>query len=424
MKTRKQEDSAYMLGASRDFSGRVLPTCEDVMRCYYLVQADTKAQRSGYDPPMQEVAQVVADKVQQVWTSASIPVISNRGILQAVLRLVEKCRKVEKSWKKPSKTVQEGVDQFRAQSQQLFDVAQCKCLPSKPLCVCSPKDAINDVEVPFLVDQRTDRRMVIGGVDNKATKVLRRSDEKAEKKVAELREAEERAAATNFASCLGKKLQALCSKEVAAAEAASADPEWRPPSPSRPSSSCSSTSSSSRNTLELPTACRMAERYNLPSGAAAAFATAVLEDVGAVKPEDTTLVVDRRKFSRQRQKFRSETREQELQQLRETELLGLYFDGRQDKTKVREELANGKVRIVSGTEEHVVLLAQPGDLYLGHVSPPTHGAESLAKTLLVFLDDANVDTTPLRCVGCDGCTTNPGCWGGVVRLMEESLGRP
>lgn len=43
--------------------------------------------------------------------------------------------------------------------------------------------------------------------------------------------------------------------------------------------------------------------------------------------------------------------------MRETKLLGLYFDGRQDKTKVREELANGKVRTMTSTEEHVVLLA-------------------------------------------------------------------
>jgi hypothetical protein len=123
------------------------------------------------------------------------------------------------------------------------------------------------------------------------------------------------------------------------------------------------------------------------------------------------------------QQFRSETREKELQEVREKELRGLYFDGRQDKTKVREEMANGKVRIMTSTEEHIVLVAQPGDAYLGHVTPPTHGAESQANTILDFLDDAKVVTTHLCCVGCDGCITNTGCWGGAIRLLEEALGR-
>ncbi|KAE8737193.1 hypothetical protein FOCC_FOCC017345 [Frankliniella occidentalis] len=426
MQTRKQ-DPEYMLGSPQEMSGRVLPTYEDAMRHYYLVSGKIKAEKKGYDPAIQEVSQVVADRVEEIWASASIPVISNRGILKAVIRFVEKCRKVEKNWKNPSPAVQAGVDKLREEARKLLDVAQCKCLPAKPLCVCSPKDIVSSDEVPFLVDQRSDRKMAIGGIDKKATMLIRRAEEKKVKKVAEVMEAEERSSAATFSANIGKKLRALCAKKTADEDTdvnVDADPEWRAPSPPRPSSSCSDSSSSSRNKLEFPSACRVAERFNLPSGAAAVFASAVLADVGVVKPEDTSLVVDRKKFSRQRQKFRSETREIELQKLRETQLLGLYFDGRQDKTQVREALPNNKIRVKAVTEEHVVLLAQPGDLYLGHVTPATHGADCLANTLLDFLDDARLETASLRCVGCDGCGTNTGWRGGAIRLMEETLGRP
>ncbi|KAE8737643.1 hypothetical protein FOCC_FOCC016891 [Frankliniella occidentalis] len=426
MKTRKQEEEEYMLGSPQEMSGRVLPTRQDAMRFYYFVRLQKKAELRGFDPPMEQVVQVVADRVEEIWTKASIPIVSNRSIVLGLSRYVQNCRKVAKNWKNPSPRVQEGVQSFIEESKKLFDVAQCKCLPAKPLCVCSPTDVISSVEVPFLVDQRTDRRMVIGGVDKGVTRVLQRAEEKVQKRVMAVKEVEERSSATTFSLNIGKKLQALCSKAAAAGTSATSasDPEWRPPSPVRPSSSCSSSSSSSRNTLALPTACRVAERFNLPSGAAAALATAVLKDAGVVKPEDTSLVVDRKKFSRQRQKFRSVTRENELRLLRETELLGLYFDGRQDKTQVREELPNHKIRLKTISEEHVVLLAEPGDVYLGHVTPPDHSADTLANTLLDFLENANIETTSLRCVGCDGTNTNTGCWNGAIRRLEESFGRP
>ncbi|KAJ1518898.1 hypothetical protein ONE63_011494 [Megalurothrips usitatus] len=176
--------------------------------------------------------------------------------------------------------------------------------------------------------------------------------------------------------------------------------------------------------MTLPEAAKVAERLNLPSGGAALFATAVLVDAGVVKAEDPSQVVDRKKFARQRGKRRAEASEAELQQLRDSTIRGLYFDGRRDITKVREACGGGKVKIGSIEEEHVVLLAEPGDLYLGHITPDTGDAQCLGNAVLDFLEEGiHVDTEQLRVVGCDGCKVNTGCNGGAIRVMENRLGR-
>lgn len=59
---------------------------------------------------------------------------------------------------------QEKVKKFNDESQRLFDISSCKCkLISN--CRCEQKCRVPKNEINFLIDQRTTRKMMIGGVD-------------------------------------------------------------------------------------------------------------------------------------------------------------------------------------------------------------------------------------------------------------------
>lgn len=48
-------------------------------------------------------------------------------------------------------------------------------------------------------------------------------------------------------------------------------------------------------------------------------------------------------------------------------MIGLYFDGRKDKTLYMEKGLDGVYRQKSRKEEHVSLIGEPGHNYIGHV---------------------------------------------------------
>lgn len=414
VKTRSQVQSE-LFGAPQQLSGLYLPTYEDVMRHYKWVEFEIMQIRGDFHPPAQEIAQSVADRVEEIWKSSSVPAISNRGILQGILRFHQRCRDILKHINHESPAMKAKVECFKEKAKHLFDVAQCKCLPRLPTCVCKPEDEIDPDEIPFILDQRSDRLQAIGEVDRLRTLQMRKQAAIQKKRIVAAAQAEEKAASALFSSQLGAKLRALCSKQVEEGENV-ADSEWKPPS--RPSSRCSS-----RNSLELPASCRVAERFNIPSGAASALVTATLEDVGRITPEDMSLVVDRHKFTRQRKKFRGRVIEEDLEKIRANPPAGLCFDGRRDETKVRD-MVGTKVCIRSITEEHVVLVGQPGDVYLGHVSPEDGSAVALGDAAIEYLTEVRVSTAALQCVGCDGCGVNIGWKGGAIHEIEVAVGRP
>ncbi|ESO05609.1 hypothetical protein HELRODRAFT_171263 [Helobdella robusta] len=108
--------------------------------------------------------------------------------------------------------------------------------------------------------------------------------------------------------------------------------------------------------------------------------------------------------------------------LKET-VRGLYFDGRKDKT-IQQDKKGTKYYRSTVTEEHVVLLSEPGSLFLGHVSPMSGSAKNITLSIKTFLKDADSNINELKAIGCDGTVINTGLTNGVIRQLELFIGRP
>ncbi|XP_050503662.1 uncharacterized protein LOC126882719 [Diabrotica virgifera virgifera] len=124
-------------------------------------------------------SQIVAKKIQEIWSRASIPTIQQCSIIKRITSYRLKIRNLLKPYKQRSgvASYKKQLNDFRTQSKVLFDVAACKCLDLNN-CSCDKVFKVPAAERPFLEDQRTQRRMVIGAIDITMSKKLQNREER------------------------------------------------------------------------------------------------------------------------------------------------------------------------------------------------------------------------------------------------------
>ena len=119
---------------------------------------------------------------------------------------------------------------------------------------------------------------------------------------------------------------------------------------------------------------------------------------------------------------REERREAELGNLKE--LKSLYFAGK--KTMTRVLVKNNKTGRWSPTikvDNHYVVLTEPGNNYLTHVTPKIGHGKVVARAIYDFLVEHELTNQPLYVADCDGCRVNTGPNGGVIHYLEMLLAR-
>ena len=116
---------------------------------------------------------------------------------------------------------------------------------------------------------------------------------------------------------------------------------------------------------------RATERFNISNRVGASIANTAMKDLGIITDENDKLVVDKRKLQRERDKIRLEIQAEEQSHF--TNVNSIYLDGRKDATLKVEAQSCRKV-----LEEHIVLVGEPGDFYLTHLSPENGRGETIA----------------------------------------------
>lgn len=169
-KTRKNSH-VILFGPVKDINpecANVLPTYEDVLRCFASVRLQLKGDGSK-QPLSSTVANIVAEKLEKIWQRASLPTISRPRIKDMILNYNTKHQTIIKPIKsRVSPGLQIKLSKFKSDSQRLFDICLCKC-DSKLMCKCNKLNKIAESEWQFITDQRTERKMMIGNIDKAAT---------------------------------------------------------------------------------------------------------------------------------------------------------------------------------------------------------------------------------------------------------------
>jgi len=178
--------------------------------------------------------------------------------------------------------------------------------------------------------------------------------------------------------------------------------------------------STSQMRVALPTVAQTCDRTGVSDRSAAILVNATLKDIGIITKDDSSRVVDRAKIRRERVKVRRDLKRKTIE--KHPSIFGLYFDGRRDKTLKQTKVGKITARTTI-KEEHIVLVSEPGSMYLGHVAPISGKVQSVAESILYFLNK-NVDITTLQAIGCDGAVINTGHNNGIIRQIEIFLGHP
>ncbi|KAF8782613.1 hypothetical protein HNY73_012877 [Argiope bruennichi] len=174
--------------------------------------------------------------------------------------------------------------------------------------------------------------------------------------------------------------------------------------------------------IKLPSVVFISDRIGISDRAAAAIASAALQDLDVITEEDKTYVIDRMKI----RKVRSTNRRVLIKDNLYTQIIenrGLFFNGRKDITIVQEKRGSKLYKKVI-SEMPVSLIEKPNSKFLGHVTPKSCTGKDIADSILEFLKDRehNKQLLNFTAVGCDGTVVNTGYNIGVVSLMGKEIG--
>jgi len=402
------------------------------MKCYLFVRHQKNTDAGAKEPSIQQVAETVASKCEVLWNKATIPTIGHKRLVKKIRKNNKKYQNMLKPFKKRKgdQKYQTKLKSYAAEcNSQLFDIAACKCY-NEATCTCEREKKVPLVERTFLTDQRTMRLMIIVGINTALTRQLAKREMKKRRyetyiKLNTVTSSEACVSSKGFCATqssiddpeTSNDKDSVISSDISQGTDLYQDDKQLPDNLETGVKQCERNMKSQMQ-LELRTVARECDRHGVSDRCAASLVTAVLQDVGMVNKNDSSMVIDRSKIRRERKRVRKE-----LQSELPDSVSALYFDGRKDRTRVNVKQGK-KYYAKTITEEHVTLVQEPKSVYLGHITPSSGCSKTIANDINDFHHNRNINTDDLRAVGCDGTNVNTGAVGGVIRIMELKLRRP
>lgn len=374
-----------LFGEAKELNVERLPTYGDILLHYFFMQ-----EHYFEDNPhisFQSITRHVADKIVEIWNNLPTPIIQRKSICNKLDRFMAQYREASKN---KSKSPDVLVD-FRGLLGNLFWVSTCNCNLLTTDCRCQNTPLPLFMKT-FFVDQMTDRNVSI----------------------------------TEFLQTLPQP----SSTTVTTTEVTRSEVIWQP----ELSMGASSMDFEFEEGVAAPGAVRgpytqnvtlsnfamECDRYGISNRAAAALASALLKDLSVKDKNDQTLIIDKNKVQRERNRCRNEVLKKRLDT---SMLLAFAFDGRTDETLVTEFI-NNKIHTRKIKEPHIVVVREPDSRFLGHIIVEEETAEAKTHKLIEFFDKNGLSLDNLVAICSDGEPVNTGIRSGIIRLFEQHLQRP
>lgn len=400
---------------AKKLSDSKLPTIIEILQhIEYLRQEALSSTK--FNSPQKSLVKETSIFVNLIWKRTNIPIISNARIECLIHKYYDNFKSLKKREKSHanSRNLKDDIAKFKLTISVLFDLARCKCDDSC-ICSCPKENHVPDNRRNFITDQRSNRLQLISdiGIDNfsKVDLELQTPQKRGRKKLVHggkstitgIIQAHESTLSENNEQIESECTDVCIENNLSAA--------------------VRQTSSQSR--VKLPNVAHIINRHRLSDRAAAEIVSASLYDFREhfqINIPDNNLVIDRSKIRRERKKC---IKNVENNVFDDTNVWGLYFDGKRDKTLVNNEDSKSKTyhrRIV--TQEHITLIKEAGSQYIGHVSPTSGQANAICEVICCKLSKIDAPTDKLFALGCDGTVVNTGCNNGIITLLENRLQKP
>ena len=335
------------LGSGQELILSELPTLRGLLRYglhlqeMKLLVEDRDKRNYGAEEMMGDVMASLVKQWQRANAQFRPPVtISDRAI---IMRLLNAWRKVSDIARKRL-TNKKDVEKVSEKLDRLFDITRCRCpvmtcdqtgecngcaVRAHVKCVCPRDQKLPEIELAFLKAQREKVGEIsayqMGPHDVKETarqrKTLKRKEVDKEREERQLKKQREES----------KQDLQLIDDEIKDDTTVEED-ETEEAGPSSVSEHEIPPSTSSRNNMRIDNIALASIRYGVSATATAAIATAALQDARVITTEDTSRVIDRSKVARAKSRMMKETQLETATS--ENDIPCVFFDGRQDQTKV------------------------------------------------------------------------------------------
>ena len=119
-------------------------------------------------------------------------------------------------------------------------------------------------------------------------------------------------------------------------------------------------------------------------------------------------------------------RAKDKEKIKDSEIIGISFDGRKDLTRALIPDSTGKLHPRIIKEQHISVTAEPSGRYIGHVTPeePVHPVKPAMKEAeaVYHLMQQHDLTESCMILGGDSTVSNTGWKGGAIANLEKLLG--
>ena len=147
--------------------------------------------------------------------------------------------------------------------------------------------------------------------------------------------------------------------------------------------------------------------------ASAAVANAGLKDTGVTTGTDRSLVIDKNKWRRERERQRNHIYQEKELFFKVVD--GIYIDGRKDATlTLKQNELSGRYHQSTELTEHNVILEQPGEFYLTHLSPSNGKGQTIAEEVFNAIKGMELCDV-LAVIGTDGTASMTGVMNGFIK---------
>ena len=219
----------------------------------------------------------------------------------------------------------------------LFGINACKCTNLES-CFCDKSRKVPMKEQNFLQDQRNDKSLFIGKLDQEETGRLAKNIKRKEieKQIAILAAQKTSYDENEF---LGDEVEE--EMEHLAKDVLSYEVNRNSEAEASRQSTSENPSSSSQMRKGLKLFAQTCDKFQIRDRAASVLCSAILCDLEIVTPEKTQMLIDKSKVRRERFKQRRAFQSSDCA-LASKPMQGLYFDSRKDKTLIQVTELDGK----------------------------------------------------------------------------------
>lgn len=166
--------------------------------------------------------------------------------------------------------------------------------------------------------------------------------------------------------------------------------------------------------IPLTNVARESQRFGISLSGTATLCNALLKDLNVSNSEN---LIDRSQIQRNVSKFNKNITDAHTQKIQrfvdESSCIGLFFDGKKDKSKTYElNEETGQQHPRTETEDHYSIVLEPNSMYYATITPNSSKAVDIAHGIFNQLKQDEIDVIKIKFFGCDATNVNTGEHGG------------